>query len=237
MAKLVAVNGSPRGSHGNTQWILEAFLQGAQEAGGETELFFTNDLEVKPCDCGMMYCWYHEPGECCNQDDMQMLYPKIRQAETLVLATPIYIPLPGAMQNLVNRLCPLIRPELVFRDGRTRAVVHEGTRLKRIVLVSTGGWWEKANFEVVEAIVRELAENSSLEYGGSILRPHAFLMKEDGIFTEAGQKVLEASREAGRQLTADGKIKPEVLDAVSEPLIPMQDLIDLYNQWVFEASN
>ncbi len=235
MEKMIAINGSPRGSKGNTQWILDAFLQGAQQAGCETELFFTNDLQIKPCDCGMMYCWYHEPGECCNQDDMQILYPKIREAETLVLATPIYIPLPGAMQNLVNRLCPLIRPELVFREGRSRGMIREGTLLKRFVLVSTGGWWEKANFEIVESIVRELAENSSLEYGGSVLRPHAFLMKEDGILTEAGQKTLDAAREAGRQLIADGRIKSEVLDAVSQPLIPMQGLIDIYNQWVAEG--
>lgn len=235
MVKMIAINGSPRGGKGNTQWILDAFLQGAQEAGCETELFFTNDLEIKPCDCGMMYCWYHEPGACCNQDDMQILYPKIRQAETLVLATPIYIPLPGAMQNLVNRLCPLIRPELAFREGRSRAIVRDGSLLKRFVLVSTGGWWEKANFEVVEAIVRELAENSSLEYGGSVIRPHAFLMKEDGILTEAGQDVLDAAREAGRQLIDNGRIQPEVLDAVSEPLIQMEDLIDMYNEWVAGA--
>ncbi len=235
MSRLLAINGSPRGSKGNTQWILDAFLQGAQVAGCETEQFFTNELNIKPCDCGMMYCWYHEPGTCCNQDDMQLLYPKIRQAETLVLATPIYIPLPGVMQNLVNRLCPLIHPELVVREGRTRGRVHEGTLLRRFVLVSTGGWWEKANFEVVEAIVRELAENSSLEYGGSILRPHAFLMKEDGILTEAGEKVLDAVREAGRQLIAEGYIQPEILDAVCEPLISMQDLIDKYNEWIAEV--
>jgi len=35
------------------------------DAGSEVELFYASRLEVKPCACGEMYCWYRRPGECC----------------------------------------------------------------------------------------------------------------------------------------------------------------------------
>ena len=81
---------------------------------------------------------------------------------------PVYIPLPGAMQNVINRLCPLIEPRLEFRQGRTRARFRDDVNIRKIVLVSTGGWWEKENFDTVVRIVEELAEAASVEFGGSI---------------------------------------------------------------------
>jgi multimeric flavodoxin WrbA len=103
MTKAVAINGSPRMEKGNTALILTPFIQGMMDAGAGVELLYASRLEVKPCSCGVMYCWDELPGECCIQDDMQSLYPRLKQADVLVLATPVYIPLPGAMQNVLNR--------------------------------------------------------------------------------------------------------------------------------------
>jgi len=109
---------------------------------------------------------------------MQMLYPKLRGADILVLVTPVYIPLPGEMQDFINRLCPLIEPVLEWRDGRTRARFHEDVKIRQIVLVSASGWWEKGNFDTVVRIAEELAKDANVEFGGAILRPHAsFLVK------------------------------------------------------------
>ncbi|MCK4411008.1 flavodoxin family protein, partial [Candidatus Bipolaricaulota bacterium] len=145
----VAINGSPRMGKGYTAMVLTPFMQGMMDAGSDVELFYTSRLRVKPCACGEMYCWYKKPGECCIKDDMQLLYPKLRKAEILILATPVYIPLPSEMQDIINRLCPLIKPFLETREGRTRARFHEEVGIQKIVLVSTGGWWEKGNFGTV----------------------------------------------------------------------------------------
>lgn len=90
-----------------------------RDAGSEVELFYASRLDVKPCACGQMYRWYDSPGECCIRDDMETLYPRLKEAHTLVLATPVYLPLPGEMENVLNRLCPLLDPSLRFaRDAR-----------------------------------------------------------------------------------------------------------------------
>jgi len=230
MIKVVAINGSPRKEKGNTAMVLTSFVEGMTEDGAEVGLFYASRLKVKPCGCGGMQCWYESPGECCIRDDMQLLYPKLKETEILVIATPVYIPLPGDMQNVINRLCPLVNPYLEFRNGRTRARFREDVNIKKYILVSTGGWWEKENMSTVVRIVEELAENSSVEFGGAILRPHAFMLKKDGEVTKEGKLVLDAVRNAGKELIRDGKMSQETLKFISRPLITEEDLRQRFNQ-------
>jgi len=228
--KALAINGSPRMEKGNTALVLTPFIQGMTDAGCGVELFYASRLNVKPCTCGEMYCWYKKLGECCIKDDMQFLYPRLTGTDTLILATPVYIPLPGALQNIINRLCPLVEPVLETREGRTRARFHEEVGIRKIVLLSTGGWWEKANFGTVVRIVEELAKHASVEFAGAVLRPHAFLMKEEEELTEEGRDVLDAARRAGHELVKEGAMSEETLDAVSRPLISEDELRSRYNQ-------
>jgi len=232
MSKGIAISGSPRMEKGYTDLILAPFIQGMREAGSDVEMFHANRLNVEPCACGEMYCWYRVPGECCFKDDMQSLYASLKQADTLILATPVYIPLPGAMQNIINRLCPLIEPLLELRQGRTRARFREDVKIQRIVLVSTGVWWEKANMDTVVRIAVELAKDASVEFAGALLRPHAFLMKQNGKLTESGQSVLDAARTAGYDLVQAGAMREETLEAFSQPLISEAELREEYNRWV-----
>ena len=230
MSKAVAINGSPRMEKGNTAMVLTPFIQGMMDAGSDVELLYASRLKVKPCTCGEMYCWNDMPGECCIKDDMQLLYPKLREADILVLATPVYIPLPGDMQNIINRLCPLLDPFLEFREGRTRARFRKDVGIRKIVLVSTGGWWEKANFGTVVRITEELAKDASVEFAGAVLRPHAHLMKEKGELTQDGEAVLNAVRRAGYELVKEGVMTKETLETISRPLISQEDLWRRYNK-------
>jgi len=227
--KVIAINGSPRMKKGHTALLLSSFIQGMTDAGAEVELFYARRLKIKPCTCGQMYCWYKKAGECCIQDDMQLLYPQLREADILVLATTVYIPLPGEMQNFINRLCPLIEPILENREGRTRARFHKQVKIRKIVLLSTGGWWEKENFETVVHITEELAKNASVEFAGAVLRPHASFMKEKGKLTKDGEAVLDMVKRAGYELVKEGKINKETLDAISRPLISEEELRRRYN--------
>ncbi len=215
---------------GNTAMVLTPFIQGMMDAGADVELLYASRLKIKPCTCGKMYCWNEMPGECCIKDDMQQLYPKLREADILVLATPVYIPLPGDMQNIINRLCPLLDPLLEFREGRTRGRFRKDVGIREIVLVSTGGWWEKANFGTVVRITEELAKDARVEFAGAVLRPHAHLMKEKGELTQDGKAVLNAVRRAGYELVKEGVMTKESLETISRPLISQEELWRRYNK-------
>jgi multimeric flavodoxin WrbA len=219
MTKVVAINGSPRMEKGCTAMILTPFLRGMTAAGAQTDVVYVDRLKIKPCDCGQMRCWFEHPGECRHKDDMQELLPRLKEADIFVLATPVYVPLPGDMQHAINRLSPLMDPVVENRGGRTRARFRSDVAIKKMVAVSTGGWWEKENFGTVVRIVQELAENASVEFAGAVLRPHVDVMKRDGELTADGEAVLRAAEQAGRELIGKGAMDGATLEAISRPLI------------------
>jgi multimeric flavodoxin WrbA len=151
---------------------------------------------------------------------MQALYPRLKAADILVLATPVYVPLPGEMQNFMNRLVPLIDPYLIRRGPRTRARPNKDVRIKRIALVSTCGWWELGNFGTVVRIAREISKDLGVEFAGAVLRPHAQRVARGG---EKADAVLRAARRAGEELVRTGRFSRSVLDAVAQPLISEQE--------------
>lgn len=226
MIKVLSFNGSPRMDKGNTALILNSYLEGMREAGAEVELIYTNKLKIYPC-TGELLCWGKNPGKCHISDDMQFLYPKLCNTDILVFAVPVYIPLPGQMQILINRLIPLMNPILEIRDGRTRARLRQDVRISKIVLVSSCGWWEKGNFGTVIRIVEELAKDISVEFAGSVLRPHAEFLREDN---EKTRDVLKAANQAGYQLIIKGKMSPEILNIISCELVSMNGYMQTNNQ-------
>ena len=148
--KVFAINGSPRKAQGKTAKILTPFLDRLREQGAEIAMHYASSMTLKPCSCGRMLCWNRTPGECIHKDDMQAVLPVLKDSQIWVMATPIYIPLPGEMQNFLNRLCPLLDPQLTFQQGRTRARLRDDVKVEKIVLVTTGGWWERSNVDTVE---------------------------------------------------------------------------------------
>ena len=84
---IIVLKGSPR-VNGNSNTLANQVAAGAKEAGAVVESFFLQNMNIQPCDA----CDTCEEtsGVCIIKDDMQTLYPKLRQADTLVLASPVY---------------------------------------------------------------------------------------------------------------------------------------------------
>lgn len=228
MLKVFAINGSPNQSKGNTAMILEPFLEGLTENNAAVDLFYASQLKVQPCSCGSLYCWRRTPGECIFQDTMQTVYPVLRETELLVLATPIYSPLPGDLQNFLNRLCALLDPVLTFREGRTRARFRADVHIKTVVLLAAGGWWEKENFDTLIRIVEELAEVASVNFAGAMIRPQAGLIRKNGQITDQGKVVLQAIRGAAGEMIREGRIHEETLSTIRQPLISFEETSERY---------
>lgn len=224
MAKVFVINGSPHKDKGMTGALLAPFIEGMRAAGADVEQRFASDLNVNPCACENIQCWFKTPGQCVYSDDMDLLYPLLKESDCLVFATPVYIPLPGALQNFINRLCPLVVPDLQVRDGRTRARFGDDVKIKRMALVCTSGWWEIENCDTVLRVVKEYAATTGSSFAGALLRPHSQLMFQEGKLTHDGTSVMEAAHEAGRQLIERGEIQTETLSQVSRPLITREEL-------------
>lgn len=84
--KILALHGSPR-KGGNSEILLNAFIEGVKEASGEVEKISLYDLNFSPCiACGEC----EHLGECILNDDMTGLYEKILTSDLIVVATPIF---------------------------------------------------------------------------------------------------------------------------------------------------
>ena len=213
------MSGSVRMEKSETAVVLAPFIEGMKAAGASVELVYVKRLKIMPC-MGDFQCWGELPGQCRVRDDMQTLYPKLKSADILVLATPVYVPLPGEMQNFMNRLVPLIDPYLIRRGDRTRARPNKDVMIKKIALVSTCGWWEKGNFGTVVRIAQEISKDMGVEFAGAVLRPHASLLSREGAKAE---DVLRALRQAGKALVESGKLPKALLDTIAQPLISEQE--------------
>jgi multimeric flavodoxin WrbA len=230
MVYVLAINASPKKDQGNTSLVLTPFIDGMKEAGAKVELFYTKDLEIKPC-TGEFHCWVKHPGECYQQDDMQQFYPKLRQADILVFATPVYVDgVAGPLKNFIDRMIPLLEPMFELREGHCRHPPGEGVNRGKLVLVSNCGFWELDNFDPLVVHMKALCKNMSRSFAGALLRPHgsAFsYMLRSGLPVN---DVIEAAREAGRQLIRDGRISAGTLKVVSRELLPLDMHVERMNE-------
>lgn len=86
LKKILIILGGGR-TKGNTAQLVEAFMNGAVEAGHKVELVSLNKLNVNGC-IGCNACRYGKP--CVQKDDFHLLIPKIKEADLIVFASPLY---------------------------------------------------------------------------------------------------------------------------------------------------
>jgi len=86
--KVIALMGSPR-KNGNCDILTGRVADGIKSMGGEVEICRLHQMNIKPCD-GCDICRDDIGTDCIIDDDMQKLYPKLREADALVIASPIY---------------------------------------------------------------------------------------------------------------------------------------------------
>jgi multimeric flavodoxin WrbA len=85
--KILILKGSPR-EKGNSAVLASQVAAGARESGAEVESFTLHNMDIRPCDaCDSCQ---ETGGVCVIGDDMQELYPRLRQADGILLASPIY---------------------------------------------------------------------------------------------------------------------------------------------------
>jgi multimeric flavodoxin WrbA len=229
--KVVAFNGSPKMDKGMTALILAPFLEGLQQGGAEVELFYTKKLNINPCN-GEFNCWLKTPGHCYQDDDMQAVHPKLRQADVWVFATPVYVWGPsGPLKNLMDRILPLVEPFIVLRDGHCAHPIRQEAKVSKVVLVSSCGFWEMDNFDPLLAQVQALCRIQGMEFAGALLRPHSAALPAMLQMGMPVGDVVQAAGECGRQLATQGRMAPETLATVCRNLMPRQMYVDNANQF------
>ncbi|MCL0034490.1 flavodoxin family protein [Dehalococcoidia bacterium] len=130
--KILGIAGSPRRG-GNTDLLLEQAMAGARAAGGETESIVLHGLNISPC----RHCdGCLKAGRCVVEDDMQWVYTRLREADRLILASPVFFMcLTAQTKMMIDRCQALWAIKYVLK----RPVALNSDKERRGLFISVGG--------------------------------------------------------------------------------------------------
>ncbi len=104
--KIVILNGSPRRT-GNTSALVKAFTEGAESAGHTVTEFFLDSMNIHGCK-GCFGGHSSKECPCVQRDDMNKIYPVVRECDVIVLASPLYYwNMSGQIRTAIDRLFAL----------------------------------------------------------------------------------------------------------------------------------
>jgi multimeric flavodoxin WrbA len=225
--KILAFNGSPNMEQGATAGFMDYFLEGAKNAGGEVQVIYVHKLDIEPC-TGCFNCWIGTPGECIHDDDMGAIYDQVRDTETIVLGTPVYVDgMTGIMKTMLDRMIPLMSGKVEIIDGHCRHPQRYPIPNGKLVLVSVCGFAELDNFDPLIAHVKAMAKNMQREFVGAVVRPYAWTLP---VVMKQGMDVadiIKATMRAGEELVRDAAFSTETLETISRDFLSQQSVADM----------
>jgi len=176
---IVLLSGSPR-KDGNTDKLAAAFIEGAKSSGKTVRLFRTADMEIGGC-IGCQSC-FAKGGVCFQNDDMEQIIEKLRIADAIVFASPIYF--------------FAISAQLKLAIDRTYALLKETTSIKRTALLLTCADIPSDEAEAgVVLSYQKMAVYKKWEDAGFVVAPE--LRGKDDI---VGRPELEQARKLGQEI-------------------------------------
>jgi len=234
--KILALNGSHRGEAGNTQWLLNKIAEGAREAGAEFETVVLSKQKIKSCTgcetCHtpehLIHCIYEQ------EDDVQTIHTKIKAADILIYATPVYIfGVSGLMKTFLDRFNSTVGGgELcVTRSGLFFHQTDKTFHSKPFAVLTCCGNVEDETTKNVINYFRTVAKFLDAPLVGTLARKSVGMLqigaapeeKENPLVTA----VTKAFIQAGRELVTQGRITARTEKQANQQLlgIPFLSLI------------
>ena len=160
---VLGLSGSPH-RHGNTETLLDAFLEGADSAGGQVEKVILKDLDYNPCR-GCNAC--HKTGECVVKDDAIPLFNRILAAECLAVASPIYsMGITAELKGLIDRAQFMWARKFILKN---LYFPNEQIRRHKGIFISTAGlYWDNV-FDAAFPAVTAFFNTLGFEYYDNII--------------------------------------------------------------------
>jgi multimeric flavodoxin WrbA len=191
--KVVGLFGSPRRG-GNTELLLEEALKGAVSEGAEVDRIYLTDYTITPCkECHGC----DQTGHCVIPDDMEKIYPKLLEADVIILASPIFFyGVTAWAKALVDRGQAFWARKYLLKDP---SLGKEGKR-RRGFFISVGATKGQKIFEGAILTAKYFFDVLNAEYVGELvfrgIDAKGDILKQHGALQEAF--------EAGRRLVRNG---------------------------------
>jgi multimeric flavodoxin WrbA len=156
---VLGLQGSPR-TKGNTSILLSTFLEEAERLGAHTERLDVTHRHISPCEeCGTC----EKKGFCAIDDDMQQVFSMLRQADIIVMATPVFFYGPTAqLKALIDRTQTLWARKYVHK------LTDPGRKWRRGLLLSMGATKGQNLFDGVILTAKYFFDAVGASFDGSL---------------------------------------------------------------------
>ncbi len=233
--KVTVFNGRPRGRRSNSHTIIEPLLEGARQAGAETEEVFLIEKDIKHCR-GCFTCWGKTPGKCAINDNMAGLIEIFLESDYVGMATPVYgMLMTGLLKNFSDRFLPLATPHIHRNDDGS--FYHEG-RIKRFpkqFFVANSGFPGEHNFELLKALLaiarRRDAGNIVLEIYRNCGAVLALSGDDDPILIRRVNEFRDALKKAGQEMVTNGQVCQETVEQLHMELMSDEEYMARANRY------
>jgi multimeric flavodoxin WrbA len=226
--KILALNSSPRsGKDSYTVMMLNPLIEGMRDAGADVEVVSLREKKIKNC-IGCFTCWTKTPGLCVHKDDMtNELFPKWLASDLVVYATPLYYhTVNAAMSTFWERTLPVLLP-FFEQDDNGNTFHPMRNKVPATVLLSVCGFPEASEFDALtEFLIRTRHKDSNAV--AAIYRAGASLLTSPPLRDKADD-VLDATKQAGRELIKSMKVSPETMARITQPLGNIQPFAKMGN--------
>jgi multimeric flavodoxin WrbA len=185
--KVLGLFGSPR-KGGNTEILLEEALKGAAMEGAEVERLHLTDFTITPCkECHGC----DNTGKCVILDDMQRIYPKLLEADIIILASPIFFyGITAWAKALVDRCQALWAGKYLLKEP---SLGKEGKKRKGF-FISVGATKGPRVFEGAILTAKYFFDVLNADYAGELVFRGIDAKGDILKHPEAIQQALEAGR-------------------------------------------
>ncbi len=120
--KIIVLNGSPR-KNGNTSALVKAFREGAESAGHSVTEFWLEGMNINGCR-GCCAGGKNPESPCVQKDDMAQIYLAYKEADVVVLASPLYYwTISGQLKCAFDRLFAVAECDPSYTNPRKESAL------------------------------------------------------------------------------------------------------------------
>ncbi len=157
--KVLGIMGSPR-IKGNTDLLLDEALAGAESRGAEVDKIVVDRLNIAPCND---YYGCLKDGKCVIRDDMDGIYPKLLDADIVIVASPTFFyGLSAQLKALIDRCQAIWARRYILKQELPEA----GRKGALIGVAATEG---KQLFDGSILTIKYFFKTIGVEYAGELL--------------------------------------------------------------------
>ncbi len=229
--KVIALNGSARGKKGVTWRLLDSLLKGLSEGGATVRDFQVKEMNISYCRA-CLTCMHKTPGQCAQRDDMDQIYPYLKESDLLVMGTPIYTDTMSAQMKTVMDRCICGMDPFLQLDSSNRVRHAFNWRMpSKFFLVSTSGFPEAETFLPLIMTFRAQAANFGCKSLGEICVPGSIALQ---MAPQLLEPCLEKIQRAGKMLALHERIEPTLLEEISRPIVTQEQYLEIskkYEAW------